>query len=85
MTVSRSVTPTAQHELWEGLKKKKIKVFKLARHRTSLYGADRLLLIATLNCWRNFDVRPASDHFRTLTHMAQAYPTLVSLLLDILK
>ena len=54
LKVSRSVTPTARHELGEGLKKKKIKVFKLARHRTSLYGADRLLLIATLNCWRNF-------------------------------
>ena len=28
--VSRSVTPTARHELGEGLKKKKFKVFKLA-------------------------------------------------------
>ena len=30
ITVSRSVTPTARHELGEGLKKKKFKVFKLA-------------------------------------------------------
>ena len=44
---------TAPHELGEGLKKKKIKVFNLARRRMSSCGAVRLVLIEPLTCWRN--------------------------------
>ena len=44
---------TARHELREGLKKKKIKVFNLTWRRMSSCGAVRLVLIAPLNCWQN--------------------------------